>query len=62
MTCNILIPIDEIIILGYAWARLMKSKKAEESLEKFREILSNIEQYPLYVLADKGLINLKRIF
>ena len=39
---------------GYAWARLMFTKKAEESVEKFKSILSTVEQYPLYIVADKG--------
>ena len=42
------------VFTRYAWARLVKNKKASECLEKFKDILSTVEQFPLYVVADKG--------
>ena len=43
-----------IFFLGYAWAKLMRTKKAGESVEKFKEILSTVKVYPLQLVADKG--------
>ena len=32
----------------------MKTKKASESVEKFKEILSTVDLYPVRLVADKG--------
>ena len=40
--------------IGFAWAKLMKTKTALESVEKFKEILSTVDVYPLQLVADKG--------
>ena len=41
-------------IIGFAWARLMKTKKATEAVQKFKEILTTVDIYPNQLLADKG--------
>ena len=40
--------------IGFAWAKLMKTKTALESVEKFKEIQSTVDVYPLQLVADNG--------
>ena len=52
--CSIFLRTNLYTFLGYAWAKLMKTKKASETVEKFKEILSTVDVYPIQCLADKG--------
>ena len=38
----------------FAWVRTLKSKRASEVAEAFRDILSGAPEGPLYVMSDKG--------
>ena len=42
------------IYTRYAWVRLMKSKKANECLSVFKDILKSAKENPLIVMSDKG--------